>query len=127
MPNKRFTAKKVGDQYVLVPQGPDEQAKRSAGGIAGIIAALLGLKRGGFLGLLMTALGAGYAYRAFTGRNPITQFLGDRGGRRRGTPSQTPSHQNDWKETAQMPADPIDEAAMESFPASDPPAPRASV
>src|SRR6478736_2621075 len=88
MPNKRFAAKKVGDQYVLVPQGPDEQAKRSAGGIAGIIAALLGLKRGGLLGFLLALFGAGYAYRSFTGRNPIEQFLGDRGGRRHGHPSQ---------------------------------------
>ena len=126
MANKRFTAKKVGDQYVLVPQGTQQELSRGACGVASTLAIVLGLKRGGMLGMLFTVAGMGGVYHALTGRSPIG-FLGARPGGRHGDPSQSPSHQNDWKETGQLPADAVDEAAMESFPASDPPAPRASV
>src|SRR5262245_46228955 len=101
MPNKRFTAKKVGDQYVLVPQGADQQVARGAYSIGGLLAVIIGLRRGGIVGSLLTLLGAGWAYRGFTGRNPIMQLLSPRPGGRSGDPSETPSHQNDWKETAQ--------------------------
>jgi hypothetical protein len=123
MANKRFSAKKVGDQYVLVPQGAESDMQRSVCTVGGILTTLLGLKRGGFLGLLMTAFGAGWAYHGITGRNPISQLLRERRGGKTGESGEGPSHQNDWKDTAQLPADNVDEAAMESFPASDPPAP----
>jgi hypothetical protein len=123
MANKRFSAKKVGDQYVLVPQGAGQEMQRGLCTVSGSLLAILGLKRGGFLGLLMTVFGAGWAYHGITGRNPIAQLLCEKPGGKLGDSSQTPSHQGDWKETEQLPADNIDEAAMESFPASDPPAP----
>ena len=127
MANKRFTAKKVGDQYVVVPQGTESEMQRTACGFGSALAIVLGLKRGGLLGMLLTVAGVGGVYHALTGRNPISSFLREHRGGLRGEPSQTPSHQGDWKESEQLPADDVDEAAMESFPASDPPASRASV
>jgi hypothetical protein len=123
MANKRFAAKKVGDQYVLVPQGGGQELTRTLCAVGGITAAFFGLRRGRLSGLLITLFGVGWAYKGFTGRNPIEQVLCERPGGRHGDPRQTPSHQGDWKETAQLPADDLDEAAMESFPASDSPAP----
>ena len=123
MANKRFTAKKVGDQYVMVPQGTQHEMTRGLCAAGGILVGLFGFRRGGLLGMLVMLFGMGWAYKGFTGRSPIEKLLGQQRGGRRGEPSQSPSHQGDWKESAQLPADELDEAAMESFPASDPPAP----
>ena len=45
---------------------------------------------------------------------------------RRSTPEGTPSYRDDGCSCCQQPEDGVDEAAMESFPASDPPAHRKS-
>src|SRR5215207_3375764 len=98
MANKRFSAKKVGDQYILVPQGTEQEMQRGLCTLGGALAVLLGLHRGGLLGLLMTVFGAGWAYHGVTGRNLISSFLCERPGGKLGDGSQSASHQNDWKE-----------------------------
>ena len=62
-------------------------------------------------------------YRAATGRSLCAALNRcDRIGGPSGDPRQSPTFQNDVRPTTQAPADDVDEAAMESFPASDPPA-----
>ncbi len=122
MANKRFVAKKVGDQYVLVPQGKDQEMCRVAWGAGGALLALMGKHRGGLLGLGAMALGGGMVYRGVMGYSPLKAILSDQRRGQSGDPKQTPSYHHDWKGASQVPIDEVDEAAMESFPASDPPA-----
>jgi len=127
MAKKRFEAKKIGDQYVLVPKGQGQECARCTMTAAGAIVALLGLRRGGLLGLVLTGAGAGMMFRGVMGYNALSRIFPAHQGGKSGDSTLTPSHHHDWKSTAQLPADEIDEAAMESFPASDPPSSKINV
>jgi hypothetical protein len=92
--------------------------------VGGGLLAVFGLTRRSLPGVLMSAAGGAMIYRGVTGRNPL------RGVQRLWSSicceppaGQTPSYQHDFKGRAtQLPEDQVEEASMESFPASDPPA-----
>ena len=74
----------------------------------GATLAALGLRRRGIIGGLLTAVGSTLVYRGLSGHDDVTSARAW---------SAATLRQRGWRE-----GDPVDQAALESFPASDPPA-----
>ena len=75
----------------------------------------------------MTAAGAELMFHGIMGYSALSRIFQEPRGGKQGDSNLTPSHHHDWKSTEQLPADEVDEAAMESFPASDPPSHKSQV
>ena len=133
MASPRFVVKRIGNDYKILPadaQGVALSALPLAGG--GLLA-LKGLFRGGLFGQLMFLTGSGLVYYGITGKNPIDEVrkvvdqFQNQGGRLRTAPTTAPPTSTTTRpRAASNPEDEVDESAMESFPASDPPAHRRS-
>lgn len=123
MTKRHYVVQKVGDHFVTVPADAHAGVTRFAWGLWGGLLTLLGLSRGGKLGLLMALGGGAMFWRGATGRAPSFAWLSTlcRGCLPENS-HLAPSYNNENLNMAsQMPTDEVDEASMESFPASDPP------
>lgn len=116
----RYVAKRVGRDYVLVRVDTSEVMQRVGIATGGLLVLGWGASHRGLTGALATVAGAALAYYGWTGHNPLDLIR--KSDAPQGNPNDAPSYRHHGERSGQMPEDKVDEAAMESFPASDPPA-----
>ncbi len=69
--SRHYSARKFGDQYVLVPLGDDHELKRFLWIAGGGLLSLMGVSRGRLTGTALLLLGGGLIFRGVSGYSPL--------------------------------------------------------
>ena len=119
MPSSRYIVKKIGDAYVPLRVDSGEIVARVGYLAAGGTLFAWGARRGGLSAILAVLAGGALTWRGVTGCSILASLTRDRP--RDGSPNEAPSYLHKGHKSGQLPSSPVEEASMESFPASDPP------
>ena len=123
MTQPKYVVKRFGNEYRIIRSDTEGVVLSGLAIAAGSMIALKGLKRFSLFGLAVAAMGGGLAYYGATGKSPVEELKKRYGGLNPLKDGVGPSHHHDEQsDEHQQAEDEVDEASMESFPASDPPA-----
>jgi hypothetical protein len=119
MAKRSYVALKVGDSYHILPRMPSSQPQHLLMVGAGAFLGVLGFRQRGMIGGLLLAAGGLLVASGLTGTDMIRR-LGALCRRRHDDGG--PSYANQNPKIRQTAMDDVEEASMQSFPASDAPA-----